>query len=226
MSIRLVAFDCDGVLVDSESSWRTLHEHFGTDNNSNYMSYLEGNITDQEFMQSDIELWKSVQVNIHRDDIFRSFQGVKLMEGARSLVSNLKERGIIVVIVSAGVDVFVGAIASLLKADDWIANGLVFSDDGWLASDGIVRVVGSKKNLVIERLMSINEISADEIISIGNSLNDLSMKIDGSHFVGFNPSQERCIDGFNAAGVEIIYEKDLRLLWPFIFSGEEFPSEL
>ena len=28
----VVFFDCDGVLVDAVSSWRTLHDAFGTDN--------------------------------------------------------------------------------------------------------------------------------------------------------------------------------------------------
>ena len=27
---KVVVFDCDGVLVDSVSSWKTLHDHFGT----------------------------------------------------------------------------------------------------------------------------------------------------------------------------------------------------
>lgn len=29
---KVVVFDCDGVLVDAVSSWRTLHDSFGTDN--------------------------------------------------------------------------------------------------------------------------------------------------------------------------------------------------
>ena len=29
---KIVVFDCDGVLVDAVSSWRTLHDSFGTDN--------------------------------------------------------------------------------------------------------------------------------------------------------------------------------------------------
>ena len=30
--VKCVIFDCDGVLVDSVSSWKTLHDYFGTDN--------------------------------------------------------------------------------------------------------------------------------------------------------------------------------------------------
>ena len=31
------------------------------------------------------------------------------------------------------------SIAALVKADDWIANGFEFDDDGWLKDEGIVR---------------------------------------------------------------------------------------
>ena len=54
------------------------------------------------------------------------------MTGAKMVVQALKERGIMVVIVSAGVDLFVSSIAALLKVDDWIANGFNFDDDGLL----------------------------------------------------------------------------------------------
>ena len=46
------------------------------------------------------------------------------------------------------------------------------------------------------------------------------MMIDGSQFVGFNPRRARAKVAFEEAGVPIILEKDLRLIWPYIFPGE------
>ena len=66
-----VVFDCDGVLVDATSSWRTLHDHFGTDNNANLQRFIAGEFDDLTFMRSDIALWKAVQNPIHQDDLFR-----------------------------------------------------------------------------------------------------------------------------------------------------------
>ena len=37
---KVVVFDCDGVLVDAVSSWRTLHDSFGTDNAVNLLSLI------------------------------------------------------------------------------------------------------------------------------------------------------------------------------------------
>ena len=116
----IVVFDCDGVLVDAVSSWRTLHDAFGTDNAVNLTRFIRGEISDVEFMRSDIKMWKAIQDPIHRDDLFRAYAGVKLMPGAREVVEQLLEKGIFVAIVSAGVDLFVSSIAGMLKVDDWI----------------------------------------------------------------------------------------------------------
>jgi phosphoserine phosphatase len=94
---------------------------------------------------SDIALWKGVQDPIHKDDLFRAFAGCTLMKGARELVEDLRASGVFVAIVSAGVDLFVGSIAAMLKVDDWIANGFVFDDDGWLTDAGVCRLHASGK---------------------------------------------------------------------------------
>ena len=47
--------------------------------------------------------------------------------------------------------------------------------------------------------------------------------IEGSQFIGFNPRRERAKLAFQEAGVPIIEEGDLRLIWPLIFPGEDLP---
>jgi len=49
---------------------------------------------------------------------------------------------------------------------------------------------------------------------------DLSMMIEGSHFIGFNPSRESSIQAFEESNVPIIYEKDLMKILEYI----ELPS--
>ncbi len=214
--VKCVIFDCDGVLVDSVSSWKTLHDHFGTDNSLNLKRFINGELTDVEFMSSDIKMWKDKQDPIHRDVLFRSYSGVKLMEGARELVAELKDKGIFVAIVSAGVDIFVSSIAAMLKVDDWIANGFKFNDDETLSDEGICRLHASKKDVVIRKLMSMHNFSPEDCVSIGDSEMDLSMIVDESRFIGFNPSRESSLSAFESAGVPIIKEKDLMLLKPYL----------
>ncbi len=216
-------FDCDGVLVDSVSSWRTLHEFFGTENHGLLKKYLSGEITDQEFMNLDIKMWKEVQPKIHRDDLFRVYSGIKLMPGAREVVSKLISKGIFVAIVSAGVDIFVSTIAGLLKVNDWVANGFVFDEEGYLLDEGIVRVSGQGKGKIVQKLIEMNNFQANEILCVGDSDIDLSMNITNTSFVGFNPSRDNSLHAFKEANVPIIMEKDLRLIWQYVFPNTSFP---
>ena len=75
-----VAFDCDGVLADSISSWKTIHDHFGTDSKDLLQRFMAGELTDSEFMAADIALWKAKSPKIHRDDIFRGILRMQIDE--------------------------------------------------------------------------------------------------------------------------------------------------
>ena len=213
---RCVVFDCDGVLVDSVSSWKTLHDGFGTDNSQNLSQFIAGKITDVEFMRSDIAMWKAIREPIHKDELFRMYSGISLMEGARETVKELQDEGVYVAIVSAGVDLFVSSIAAMLKVDDWIANGFEFDENGFLTDDGVCRLHASGKGDVITRLMEIHGFSPEEIVSVGDSEMDLSMMIEGSKFIGFNPSRDSSINAFTDANVPIVMEKDLSKILDFI----------
>ena len=224
MSIKAVCFDCDGVLIDTISSWRIIHEHFGTDSGEMLDRFLRGEVTDAEFMADDIGLWKSVKPQIHRDELMRCYQGVKLMPGARELIDALQERGIFIAIVSAGVDLLIGSIAKMLNVDDWVANGFQYDDDGFLLDDGEVRVPAHHKDAMVQKLVNIHGFEPSEIVSVGDNHTDLSMQIPGSEFIGFNGQKKIAIDGFANAGVPHVQEKDCRLLWPYMFEGESFPA--
>ena len=193
---KVVVFDCDGVLVDSVSSWKTLHDYFGTDNSLNLQRFINGELTDVEFMRSDIQMWKEIKDPIFRDELFRSYSGVKLMPGAKELIKELKEAGIFVAIVSAGVDLFVSSIAAMLKVDDWIANGFKFNEDDTLSDEGICRLHATKKDVVIEKILNMHGFEAKDCVSVGDSEMDLSMQVEGSRFIGFKPSRESSLSAF------------------------------
>ena len=224
-----VVFDCDGVLTDNGSSWQNIHTKFGTDSKDGSHKetlemFLDGKITEEEFVEHDIRLWKSVKSDIHRDDIMRCYSGVGLMKGARDVVGELQSRGIYVAIVSSGVDLFVGAIANMLKVDDWAANGFEWDEDGFLQRGLPTRVYSHDKGLMVDKLVRINGFDTSVIVSVGDSSTDLSMKIGESSFIGFNPARERALSSFLESGVPVVESKDLRDIWPHIFDGEEFPK--
>jgi hypothetical protein len=77
---------------------------------------------------------------------------------------------------------------------------------------------------MVAKYARINGIEPSELVSIGDNHTDLSMRIPGSGFIGFNGQKQIAIDGFRAAGVAHVIEKDCRLLWPHLFEGESFPA--
>ena len=222
--LRAVVFDCDGVLTDNGSSWQNIHDYFGTENLETLERFLNREISDDEFMAEDIRLWTAVQPRIHRDDIMRCYSGITLIEGARDVVRELQERGVFVAIVSAGVDVFVASIASMLKVDDWVANGFDWDDDGWLRGPLPSRVNSHEKGRMVEKLARIEEIDPSGIVSVGDSSTDLSMMIPGSRFIGFNPARQRAVDAFREAGVPVVDGNNLRDLWQHLYDGDVFPD--
>ena len=138
------------------------------------------------------------------------------MEGARHVVEKLQANGVFVAIVSAGVDLFVASIASMLKVDDWIANGFVFNDDDTLSDEGVCRLHATGKGEVIHRLLKMNNLEARNCVSIGDSEMDLSMYVEGSRFFGFNPNRESSLAAFESAGIQVLQGKDLRALLPHL----------
>ena len=69
MNYKFVAFDLDGVLVDTFSSWVWMHEYFGVNNDHSLFAYQRGEIDYLEFMRRDIQLWlekKKEGINLHK----------------------------------------------------------------------------------------------------------------------------------------------------------------
>lgn len=221
--VRAVVFDCDGVLADNDSSWQNIHDHFGTENSEMLAKFLRKEITDEEFVADDLRMWREVQPEIHRDEIMRCYSGIKLMLGARDVVDALQARGILVAIVSSGVDLLIGSIAHMLKVDDWAANGFEWDDEGWLVGAKPTVVDSHNKGVMVTKLARINGIDPANIVSVGDSGPDISMMIPGSRFVGFNPASNRGADAFTEVGVPVVQGKDLRDIWLPIF-GESFPE--
>ena len=104
----------------------------------------------------------------------------------------------------------------MLKVDDWIANGFVFDEEGFLTDEGVCRLHASGKGAVIDRLLEMNGFEAKDCVSVGDSEMDLSMMVDGSRFIGFNPTRDSSKEAFEDAGVPVVVVKDLTAILPLM----------
>ena len=73
-----------------------------------------------------------------------------------------------------------------------------------------------EKYTSIQRLLEILDCPPDRLISIGDSSMDLSMQVEGSTFIGFNPQRDTAKAAFSEAGITVINSKDCNDLRPYL----------
>ena len=212
----LVAFDMDGVLVDYESSWTWVHDHFGVKSEESIKAFVKGEIDDMEFMRRDIALWLGKKPDLCHADITSILEPLPIVEGIQRTVDELKWQGIRTVIVSGGLDVVASKIAKRYGFDDWVANGFACDTAGRLTGVGVLRVELSNKRQAVERFSSLYGVEREHICSIGNSFIDVSMFEASKLKIAFNPIDDYVAHQANV----VIRSKDLSDVLPFILGQD------
>ena len=205
MSLKLVLFDMDGVLVDAPSSWVTIHRHFGVSNDENARRFFDNDIDEAEFMRSDIKLWRNVKPDLSVSDITGILDAEPLMNGAVETVAALRERGIRTAIISGGIDVLAERVASLTGIDCAIANGLEADREGMLTGEGVLRVRIKDKSECALKIMKMFNVGRSECAAIGDGPSDISLFSSAGISVAFN-AWNRSIE---KAADHAVREKDL-----------------
>ncbi len=182
--LRLAVFDLDGVLVEEPSSWGYLHRVFGTYEHAlraNYAKAFEdGLITYSEWMRLDLELMIRERGTIYCRDIEEAFDRVRIVEGARDVVSYLKERGVGTAIVSAGIESLATKVARALDIDEVYANRLLCDSEGRLVPQGVEVVNPLRKGELVEGIAKRRGVDLSETMYVGDSEWDCSaLKIVG-----------------------------------------------
>ena len=205
--IRLVAFDLDGVLVESDSSWQALHDAFGVTNEENFQKYLRGEIDYKEFMRSDMRLWGSSS----REEIKRILDQVRLMKGAKETINKLKA-GYKTAIISSGISLLADRVKGQLGIDCSYANKLLFDEKGRLTGEAEESVTLLNKDQILRRLAAVEGITPSECAVVGDSKFDIPMFNEAGFSIAFNPKDELVRE----AADSVIEEKDLEEILKFL----------
>ena len=208
--IKLVFFDMDGVLADSISSWKSIHDYFGTSNEKSVDDYLRGDIDDLEFIKRDVSLWKANGSITTKDVVQNILFDIPLMKGAEECISFLRKNNIKTAIVSAGLDILAEKVAEELGIDYVFANGIKQDETGRLTGEGILQVQLIYKDKNVQNLAEKLEIPLKKCAAIGNSCFDVPMFETAGLGIAFNPEDD-CV----RQSADIIVEgKDLRNVIP------------
>lgn len=209
---RLVVFDMDGVLADTESSWVHVHKHFGVNNDHSLYAYLRGEIDDLEFIRRDIDLWKKTEPDVTEASIREILNDVPIMPGAQRTIRELKRMGIGTAIVSAGIDLLAERISKELGVDAQLANGLVKDGTGRLSGEGILRVKLMDKGDAVTAVANTMKIQTKDVVAVGNSSYDVSMFRKAGMGIAFQPSD----DFVRTSAQVVVQQKDLSMILQFI----------
>lgn len=216
--LRLAAFDMDGTLVDVASSWAAVHTHFGLSNSEGLRRFLADEIDDEEFIRSDIALWKTKAPELSIEEVGEILARVPLMPGAERLAAGLRARGVTTAIVSGGIDLLAQRVARELSFDLALANGFLTDADGRLTGEGIVRVPIHGKEGVLAALQAQLGIDPGETASVGNSAIDVGLFRRSRVGVAFLPEDE----AVRAGAHRVVTDRDLSRVLDAL---ADFPDE-
>jgi phosphoserine phosphatase len=212
--ISLVFFDMDGVLLDTVSSWKYIHEHFGTTNERSIMPYLRGDIDYLEFIRRDVSLWKKNGQHVEKKTLQEIMNTIPFIKGAEECVSFLNKHRIHTAIVSAGIDLLADRVARDLGIEYVFANEVKVGLDGRLTGEGVLHVELMQKDKNVAALAQKLHVPLDACAAVGNSCFDIPMLEVCGLGIAFNP-EDACI--VQSADV-VIEGKDLSRLIPAIKS--------
>jgi len=200
----------DGVLIDVVSSWRYIHQRFGTSNRQSVTAYLKGEIDYAEFMRRDVALWKENGRPATQETISKILFELPIITGAKECLLFLRKHHVKTAIVSAGLDILAEKIAKDLGIDYMFANSVITDADGRLTGEGILRVELIHKEKNVKALMQKLALPVEECAAVGNSCFDIPMFETCGLGIAFNPEDD-CV----RASADVVVEgKDLRKLIP------------
>ncbi len=196
--VRLIAFDLEGTLVKSVSSWVELHKRFGTwEKGKEYAElFFSGKIDYVKWAELDASLWRGHT----REEIMEWANSVEYMDGAKERIEFLRTNDFRIAILSSGLMCLAERIAGELGVDYVFANELVFDENG-VVTGKVKPLVDFKSKGVILRGLK-NELRPELTVAVGDGYNDLSMFREADVSIAINPHEG--VEGDH--NVESLYE--------------------
>ncbi len=176
-NIKLICFDLDDTLI-TKNSWKHLNLNLGItaeQDREMYREYMSGKTTYEEWGQKVFELYLEHN-DATREGITKILSEYEYSSDARDVVTDLKNKGYTLVLISGSIDILVSIVAHDLGIEYFKAhNSFLFDDSGKLAG---IHTDGTDTHAKIQYLEAFAEmlnIPIEECACIGDGANDIEM---------------------------------------------------
>ncbi len=212
---KLVIFDMDGVIFEHRNLWLELHKKLGT--------YEEGKAATDEWLYKDYDtlvdivihkLWKGKSAGPFNDLV----ANVKYVTGAEATVKALQARGYEVALITSGpsqlmqramdeLDIEHGT-ANHLEIKNGVITGRSRDDDG----NSMWPIQADNKVPIAEALCKELGFTMDDVVAVGDELNDLPLFTAAGMSIAFNAENEE----LKAAATHHVEGNDLRMILEYL----------
>ena len=205
-SFKMAVFDLDGTLTRERSIWEYIHKCLGRWYGfaEKYQErFLAGEISYEQFCELDALVWKGMKV----EQLLSIVETVPFHDGVAELIHYLKEKRLMLTMVSSGLSVLSNWVHQKYGFDYSISNDLL-QENGILTGKVRIQVYFDKKAEWVKRILGRFEIRPEETIAIGDSRGDLDMLQMAGFSIAFNSScqdldqiADLCIQSQNLAEI-------------------------
>jgi len=205
--LRLVIFDLDGTLTRVESTWQYIHERLGTwhAGKATAENYWKGKIDYVKWAELDSFMWRGVKVSKLRSII----DAIQYVDGAKETIAELKRRGKLSGIVSAGISLLSDRARKELGMDFAVANELHVSC-GRMTGGVTVNVSLDEKLAVMKSVVEHSGYSLEECVAVGD--NSFDLPSEAGLRIAFNPRNAEVAKECDV----IVKGTDIRVILPYI----------
>lgn len=195
----LIIFDMDGVLTQHYSSWQYVHDRIGVNNKAKYDLFKQRRLSYEEFLESDVRLWKEKKQDLSRYDIVDYLKDIPLRDNLSEAMSLLKKYRTTLAIVSAGISWLADRINGNFKFDYVYSNELDTDTSGRILPHGRAFVDPLDKGSIVRKLQDIVGVGVENTISVGDSVQDIPMFQNSAFSVSFNSSEQKAKNSASAS---------------------------